>query len=40
MHWIKDSFRGFGSKVKNGVFSFYDEMTREEDEDENNLKTE
>ena len=39
MHWIKDSFKGIGSKVKNGVFSFYDEMTREE-EDENNLKTE
>ena len=39
MHWIKDGIRGFGSKVKNGVFSFYDEMTREED-DENNLKTE
>ena len=35
MHWIKD----IGSKVKIGVLNFYDEMTREE-EDENNLKTE
>ena len=28
MTWIKD----IGSKVKNGVLNFYDEMTREEDE--------
>jgi len=38
MHWIKDRFNGLGSKVKNGVLSFYDEMTREEDE--NNLNSE
>ena len=30
MRWFKD----FGSKVKIGVLNFYDEMTREEDEEE------
>ena len=34
MRWIKD----FGSKFKTGVLTFYDEMTREEDDD--NLKAE
>ena len=29
MRWFKD----IGSKVKNGVLNFYDEMTREEDEE-------
>ena len=29
MRWIKD----LGSKVKNGVLNFYDEMTREEEEE-------
>jgi hypothetical protein len=29
MRWFKD----FGSKVKTGVLNFYDEMTREEEEE-------
>ena len=29
MRWFKD----FGSKVKTGVLNFYDEMTREDEEE-------
>jgi hypothetical protein len=29
MRWFKD----IGSKVKNGVLNFYDEMTREEEDE-------
>ena len=34
MRWIKD----IGAKVKTGVLNFYDEMTREEEEENNNPK--
>ena len=35
MRWFKGKIKDIGVKVKNGVLDFYDEMTREEEENEN-----
>ncbi len=35
MRWFKGKIKDIGAKVKNGVLDFYDEMTREEEENEN-----